>query len=157
MALQGAMAGETMHSAISCRNARLDVPRCKTLHRHSGVASTHCSAQTLSRTYTGMRTAPPKGGHHFLHIDDFSKDELSAMLSTARRVKDRVLRSDNAYKPLAGKTMAMIFTKPSMRTRVSFETVSSAQVDCVSKNGWHSAVETSSRDTLDMTFMSGVL
>lgn len=51
------------------------------------------------------------------------------MLSTARTVKERVLRSDNDYKPLAGKTMAMIFTKPSMRTRVSFETVSLAPVE----------------------------
>ena len=78
----------------------------------------------MRRSYTGTRTAPPAdGGHHFLHIDDFSKEELVAMLSTARTVKDRLLRGED-YKPLAGKTMAMIFTKPSMRTRVSFETVS---------------------------------
>ena len=80
----------------------------------------------MRQTYTGARTAPPTvGGHHFLHIDDFSKDELMAMLSTARTFKERLLRGDD-YKPLAGKTMAMIFTKPSMRTRVSFETVSTA-------------------------------
>ena len=46
------------------------------------------------------------------------------MLATARTVKDRILLGENQYKPFAGKTMAMIFTKPSMRTRVSFETVS---------------------------------
>ena len=129
MVLQGAMAGEAMHSAISGRNARPNVRRCNAPPMHSGVASIRCSAQTLSRTYTGTRTKQPKGGHHFLHIDDFSKEELSAMLSTARTVKERVLRSDNDYKPLAGKTMAMIFTKPSMRTRVSFETVSLAPVE----------------------------
>ena len=46
------------------------------------------------------------------------------MLSTARTVKDRLRNGDNSYRPFEGKSMAMIFTKPSMRTRVSFETVS---------------------------------
>lgn len=45
------------------------------------------------------------------------------MLDTAERVKAIVKSGDQSYKPLAGKTLSMIFTKPSMRTRVSFETV----------------------------------
>ena len=36
-----------------------------------------------TQTYTGKGVAPPKKGHHFLHIDDFSRDELRAMLQTA--------------------------------------------------------------------------
>ena len=124
MAMRGATAGQDMHSAKLCNTTPLLSQRCRTLQRRSVMPSTQCSAQTMRRTYTGARTAPPAvGGHHFLHIDDFSKEELVAMLSTARTVKDRLLRGDD-YKPLAGKTMAMIFTKPSMRTRVSFETVS---------------------------------
>ena len=39
------------------------------------------------------------------------------------QVKRKLKEGDESYKPLAGKTMAMIFTKPSMRTRISFETV----------------------------------
>lgn len=66
---------------------------------------------------------PAAGAHHFLHIDDFSREELLAMLDTADRVKARLRAGDESYKPFAGKTLAMIFTKPSMRTRVSFETV----------------------------------
>lgn len=128
MAMRGGMAGQHMHSAKTCHTPSLLSQRCSTLHRRSVMPATQCSAQTMRRTYTGARTAPPEvGGHHFLHIDDFSKEELVAMLSTARTVKDRVLRGDD-YKPLAGKTMAMIFTKPSMRTRVSFETVSSPTI-----------------------------
>ena len=124
MAMRGAIAGQNVHSAKLCNTAALLSQRCSTLHRRSVIPLTQCSAQTMRRTYTGARTAlPAVGGHHFLHIDDFSKEELVAMLSTARKVKDRLLRGDD-YKPLAGKTMAMIFTKPSMRTRVSFETVS---------------------------------
>lgn len=48
------------------------------------------------------------------------------MLSTARTVKDRLKNGETSYRPFEGKSMAMIFTKPSMRTRVSFETVSGA-------------------------------
>lgn len=39
------------------------------------------------------------------------------------QVKKKLKERDESYKPFAGMTMAMIFTKPSMRTRVSFETV----------------------------------
>ena len=47
---------------------------------------------------------------------------LIASVSPHWQVK-RKLKDGDDYKPLAGKTMAMIFTKPSMRTRISFETV----------------------------------
>ena len=123
--MQGAAGGTpVMSSSASGVAPLLSSQRVHTSHKRARVPRPQCSAQTLNRTYTGTQTAPPKRGHHFLHIDDFSKDELSAILSTARTVKDRVLRGDNDYKPFAGMTMAMIFTKPSMRTRVSFETVS---------------------------------
>jgi ornithine carbamoyltransferase len=54
---------------------------------------------------------------HFLAIPDFTRDELIATLDLA----DRMKRGDYTDKPLAGKTLAMIFTKSSTRTRVSFE------------------------------------
>ena len=72
---------------------------------------------------SGAGIAPPATGKHFLHIDDWSRDELQAVLQTAVRVKKELKTGDGSYQPLKGKTMAMIFTKPSMRTRVSFETV----------------------------------
>lgn len=58
-----------------------------------------------------------------MHIDDFSSDELRAMLRNASIAKTALYNRDEAFKPFAGETMAMIFTKPSARTRVSFETV----------------------------------
>ena len=54
---------------------------------------------------------------HFLAIPDFSREELIATLDLAERMK----RGSYTEKPLAGKTLAMIFTKSSTRTRVSFE------------------------------------
>lgn len=82
-------------------------------------------ARVSAQHWSGYNVAPPdpsSGVHHFLHIDDFSKEELTSMLDTALMAKQRLRDRDESFKPFAGKTMAMIFTKPSMRTRVSFET-----------------------------------
>ena len=53
----------------------------------------------------------------FLAIPDFSREELHALFDLAARMK----RGEYREKPLAGKTLGMIFTKSSTRTRVSFE------------------------------------
>ncbi|MBI4429202.1 MAG: ornithine carbamoyltransferase [Ignavibacteriales bacterium] len=52
----------------------------------------------------------------FVSILDFSRSEIEELFS----VTD-FLRSNNEYKPLLGKSAALIFQKPSLRTRVSFE------------------------------------
>jgi ornithine carbamoyltransferase len=54
---------------------------------------------------------------HFLAIPDFTKPELLELFELAARMK----RRDYRDKPLAGKTLGMIFAKSSTRTRVSFE------------------------------------
>mmetsp|Transcript_3533 Transcript_3533/g.9209 ORF Transcript_3533/g.9209 Transcript_3533/m.9209 type:complete len:377 (-) Transcript_3533:181-1311(-) len=72
--------------------------------------------------YTGAGVSAPKNGKHFLHIDDFSKDELWAILKKAREVKEAFKSGDKSYQPFKGMSLSMIFAKPSMRTRVSFET-----------------------------------
>ena len=54
---------------------------------------------------------------HFLAIPDFSHAELIALFDLAARMKTGQYRE----KPLAGKTLGMIFAKSSTRTRVSFE------------------------------------
>jgi ornithine carbamoyltransferase len=53
----------------------------------------------------------------FLQIPDFSKDEIIALFDLA----DCMKAMEYSKKPLAGKTLAMIFMKSSTRTRVSFE------------------------------------
>ncbi len=54
---------------------------------------------------------------HFLDLTDFDTATLRKMLADAERFK----RDRNGPKPLTGKTLALIFEKPSTRTRVSFE------------------------------------
>jgi ornithine carbamoyltransferase len=64
-------------------------------------------------------------GEDFLDIRDFSREALMAMLSEAvRRKKDRAGQPRgmaDADAPLAGHMLAMLFEKPSTRTRVSFD------------------------------------
>ena len=58
---------------------------------------------------------------HFLDIRDFDTATLQAMLDDAAAMKSALKGGVETAKPLAGKTVAMIFEKPSTRTRVSFE------------------------------------
>jgi ornithine carbamoyltransferase len=53
----------------------------------------------------------------FLAIPDYSRDELLALFDLAERMR----KGEYKDKPLAGKSLAMIFMKASTRTRVSFE------------------------------------
>jgi len=57
----------------------------------------------------------------FVHIDDWSTEELLATLELAVEVKSKLKRRES-FLPFQNHTMAMIFAKPSARTRVSFET-----------------------------------
>ena len=62
----------------------------------------------------------PAGQRHFLAVDDLSSDEVRFVLDAAQKIKKKV--REPGFEPLIKKSMAMIFTKPSARTRVSFET-----------------------------------
>jgi ornithine carbamoyltransferase len=53
----------------------------------------------------------------FLSIPDYTRDELLGLFALAERMRNGTY----ADKPLAGKSLAMIFMKSSTRTRVSFE------------------------------------
>ena len=57
----------------------------------------------------------------FIHVTDYDKNEIYDFLESATQLKKRI-KSDNDYKPFNGMSLAMIFAKPSARTRVSFET-----------------------------------
>jgi len=58
---------------------------------------------------------------HFIDLRDFSADTLQMMLDHAQAMKQAQRAGTGHEQPLAGKTVAMIFEKPSTRTRVSFE------------------------------------
>jgi ornithine carbamoyltransferase len=65
-----------------------------------------------------MRAAP----RHFLDLKDFSGSELRRVLDASAALKARRRKGEPAReRPLAGKILAMVFDKPSTRTRVSFD------------------------------------
>ncbi|WP_137043280.1 ornithine carbamoyltransferase [Pseudolabrys sp. FHR47] len=57
---------------------------------------------------------------HFLDLTDIPKPTLKEMITHSRAMKAAQKRGQGP-KPLEGKTLAMIFDKPSTRTRVSFD------------------------------------
>jgi len=58
---------------------------------------------------------------HFLHISDYTQKDLWEILNLAKSLKEN-FHSQSDYKLFKNKSLAMIFAKPSARTRVSFET-----------------------------------
>ena len=56
-----------------------------------------------------------------LDLGSLSADELARLLALAARLKDE-LRAGLEHPYLRGRTLAMIFQKPSLRTRITFET-----------------------------------
>jgi ornithine carbamoyltransferase len=58
---------------------------------------------------------------HFVSVADFSADELWEFLHKAKALKDELKKSGQNRPLLQGKVLGMVFQKPSLRTRVSFE------------------------------------
>ena len=59
-------------------------------------------------------------GRNFMHINDFTREELTLILETTRELK---LESQRGLFPkyLGNKALGLIFDQPSTRTRISFE------------------------------------
>jgi ornithine carbamoyltransferase len=56
----------------------------------------------------------------FISINDFSPEQLKELLAESSRLK-KLYKSGGRDLCLTGKTLAMLFEKPSLRTRISFE------------------------------------
>jgi ornithine carbamoyltransferase len=101
---------------------------CKSFCRRLETGHTFCPGAAALKS-----DAPPavidnplsKKGHtvkrDFLHVDDLTTDEIWQVLELARDLKAK-FKTREDYKPFKNHTLAMIFNKPSARTRVSFET-----------------------------------
>jgi ornithine carbamoyltransferase len=57
---------------------------------------------------------------HFLSIQDLEREDVGRLFRLTAELKSRTKARDRST-PLAGRTMALIFEKPSLRTRVTFE------------------------------------
>ncbi|MCZ8182591.1 MAG: ornithine carbamoyltransferase [Beijerinckiaceae bacterium] len=63
----------------------------------------------------------PASQRHFLDLGDLRAEEIRHILDGARRIKARRRTPQPGDRVLAGKSIAMIFEQPSMRTRMSFD------------------------------------
>ena len=63
--------------------------------------------------------------NHFINISDLSKNELRSIIDGAKKRKSERGEKPNSQpdsdQPIQGKTMIMLFAKPSTRTRISFD------------------------------------
>ncbi len=59
--------------------------------------------------------------HHLLSLETLTTGDVSSLLSQAQTMKRQRGTSSRSTAPLAGQTIALLFEKPSLRTRVSFE------------------------------------
>jgi len=57
---------------------------------------------------------------HFLSIAELTKDEIFEIFDLTRELKEKTKKGETHHL-LKGKTLAMVFAKPSARTRISFE------------------------------------
>jgi len=55
-----------------------------------------------------------------LSLNSIRAQEIEALIASAIRLKE-TQKAGKAYQPLKGKTLGMLFEKPSTRTRISFE------------------------------------
>ena len=60
-------------------------------------------------------------GKSLISIADLSIEEINQIFAVSKSLKEKLLKGE-PHKILEGKTLGMIFAKPSTRTRVSFET-----------------------------------
>ncbi|MFC4549549.1 MULTISPECIES: ornithine carbamoyltransferase [Halorussus] len=72
-------------------------------------------------TSTTMQPTTESPPDHFLDVDDLDEESLAEVFSTAEEFKD-AHRNREPHAVLPNRTLAMLFEKPSTRTRVSFET-----------------------------------
>jgi ornithine carbamoyltransferase len=77
------------------------------------------TAQFKPQSATPTRKAAPR---HFLDLSETSAADLRRILANSAAIKARRVKgAPPSERPLAGKFLAMVFDKPSTRTRVSFD------------------------------------
>jgi aspartate carbamoyltransferase catalytic subunit len=69
---------------------------------------------------------PRSQRRHVLDLDDFSVQEIEAVLQTTAAMKDVLQRPIKKVPTLRGKTLVTLFYEPSTRTRVGFEVAAKA-------------------------------
>ena len=97
--------------------------------------------QRPDRTETDGAGTPP-ARRHVLDLDDFSTEEISAVLQDADAMMEVLGRDIKKAPTLRGKSVITLFYEPSTRTRVSFEQAGKIlSADVINVSGSGSSVE----------------
>jgi ornithine carbamoyltransferase len=113
-ALEGSAKALVERFAIEAqeRLGRADAPSAA---RRQQYAEDHRRGRRLALYWRGTRPMKPK---HLISLKDYSREDIDEIFALAEKMK----ADPGLFKQaLHGKTLAMIFQKPSTRTRVSFE------------------------------------
>jgi len=110
--------GEGLASRILANlGADIDTARGIVKKTQKGAHSPTLAEKSGAMPTTGVRMK----GKHLLEIAALTKAEIEAIFAMAKALKGE-MAPERQRRILEGKTLAMIFEKPSLRTRVSFET-----------------------------------
>jgi ornithine carbamoyltransferase len=90
-------------------------------HRPKSAGTPRVASRRVATQSVALKTsAAPTAPRHFLDLKDFDSTTLRRLLDEA--AAEKAGRFPNGVaKPMVGKTLALIFEKPSTRTRISFE------------------------------------
>jgi len=93
------------------------------MSRNGSARSASTRVQPIKATRPARAARPASGrARSLLSVADFSHEELERCLALAARLKQaRAEGRRRAETPLAGRHVALLFDKPSLRTRVTFE------------------------------------
>jgi len=80
-----------------------------------------CANHQIRKNIFHSRKSSSLVGRSFLTLKDYSGKEIKKLLWTAVDLKHRIKVENENFRPLEGKTLAMIFQKRSTRTRTSTE------------------------------------
>ena len=78
-------------------------------------------ARAAEESAVVAQTEAPQRRRHVLDLDDFSRQEIEALLGSADAMSELLNRSIKKAPSLRGKVVLTLFLEPSTRTRVSFE------------------------------------
>ena len=85
---------------------------------------------------------PGEGRRHILDLDDFTREEIEAVLQNTDVMKEVLSREIRKVPTLRGKSVITLFYEPSTRTRVSFEQAGKIlSADVINVSGSGSSVE----------------
>jgi ornithine carbamoyltransferase len=86
---------------------------------------TIASVLGVARKKPSVAVAPvarPQALHDVLSIDDLTTSQVDDLMDLGAYLKQRRKLAPSVITPIEGRSVAMVFEKPSLRTRVSFET-----------------------------------